>query len=203
MILGNSFGKNKGKKYFIRERDMDSIDCLYAEIAEDFSRWFEHDHNSVVLQLKGKRVYDTDIFNDTYLKIYETILFAGLEVKDYKSYFIRSYFTNCINSSMKENRYCDLLPNYDHSDADASELLELDRLQKKLENDILNYVYLSYTLREFELFKMYVSLKPAVNYASLSEITQVKAYSIQRIVSKIKKDLQDNAEFVRRWKEVG
>ncbi|MFV0468490.1 MAG: hypothetical protein ACK5MK_06140, partial [Dysgonomonas sp.] len=64
-------------------------------------------------------------------------------------------------------------------------------------------VYANYDLREFELFKMYVSLKPAVNYDSLSEITQVKAYSIQRIVSKIKKDIQENQDFFRRWKEVG
>lgn len=203
MILGNSFGKNKGKKYFIRERDMDSIDYLYAGLAEDFNQWFERGQQSVVSQLKGKRVYDPDTFNDTYLKIYDIILFSGLKVQDYKSYFIRSYFTNCINGSVKENRYCDLHPNYDVSDTDSSQLVELDQQQKKLEDDILSYVYANYDLREFELFKMYVSLKPAVNYDSLAAITHVKAYSIQRIVSKIKKDLQDNADFVRRWKEVG
>ncbi|GAB6007473.1 hypothetical protein [Dysgonomonas reticulitermitis] len=203
MILGNSFGKNKGKKYFMRERDMDSVDCLYAEMAEDFNRWFDRDHKSVERQLIGKRVYDVDILNDTYLKIYDIVLFSGLKIKDYKSYFIRSYFTNCINGSMKENRYCELQPNFDRSDMDVEHLVELDRQQKQLEDDIFSYVYANYNLREFELFKMYVSLKPAVNYDSLAEITQVKAYSIQRIVSKIKKDIQENPGFFRRWKEVG
>lgn len=202
MILGNSFGKNRGKKYFVRNRDEQNADLLYAEKAEDFNRWFARSHNQLIPALRDKNIYNSDTFNDTYLRIYETILFQGLNVLDYKSYFIRSYYTNYINGSVRENRYCDLLPNFDVSDSDKEFYQELEAKQKLLEQDILNYVYLRYKLREFELFKMYVTLKPAVNYTTLSEITGVMAYTIQRIVSKIKKDIQDNQEFTKRRREV-
>lgn len=202
MILGNSFGKNRGKKYFVRDRDEQNADLLYAGKAEDFNHWFAHSHNQLIPALRDKNIYNSDTFNDTYLRIYETILFQGLDVLDYKSYFIRSYYTNYINGSVRENRYCDLLPNFDVSDSDKEFYQELEAKQKQLEQDILNYVYLRYKLREFELFKMYVTLKPAVNYATLSEITGVMAYTIQRIVSKIKKDIQDNKEFTKRRREV-
>lgn len=103
---------------------------------------------------------------------------------------------------MRNNRYTQLLPNFDRSDTDVEYFVEQEAKQKKLESDIFGYIYNNYNIRDFELFKMYITLKPAVNYLSLSNITGLKAHNIQRTISKIKKDIRHNREFDKRCKEV-
>lgn len=202
MRLGNSFGNNKGKKYFIRGKHDVNNDIVYADKAERFNKWFAGHYYEIYRFMCDKNIMNEDAMNDTYVRMYEIILYSGLEVKDYKSYFIRSFYTNHINDSMKQNRYCELNPNFDRADMDTEHYLELEKKQKKLEDDIFGYIYNSYNIHEFELFKMYVTLKPAINYNSLADITNLKAHEIQRTISKIKKDLRRNKEFEKRRKEV-
>ena len=85
---------------------------------------------------------------------------------------------------------------------DSGYFLEIEAKQSKLESDIMQYVYDNYDIRDFELFKMYISLKPAINYTSLSEITGVKAHNIQRAISRIKKGVLANKEFAERRREL-
>lgn len=202
MILGNSFGKNKGKKYFIRGKHDKNPDTLYAEKAEKFNTWFSQNYSKLVQALKDKYIFDDDTVNDTYIRVYENILFCGIKIECYKSYFFRSYYTNYVNDSIKNNRYTQLLPNFDRSDTDTEYFVDLEAKQKKLESDIFGYIYSNYDIRDFELFKMYITLKPAVNYLSLSNITGLKAHNIQRTISKIKKDIRRNREFDKRCREV-
>lgn len=203
MILGNSFGKNKGKKYFIRRKHNHNPDILHAEEAERFNEWFGRNYLALMQDLKSKYAYGEDAMNDTYIRMYESILYSGLEINDYKSYFFRSYYTNYVNDSMRNNRYTPLLPNFDKSDTDSEYFAEIEAKQQKLENDIFNYIYSNYDIRDFELFKMYITLKPAVNYISLADITGVKLHNVQRIIAKIKKDIRRNHDFSRRWRDVG
>lgn len=198
MLLFNSNRSNKGKKY-IRKAD---IDAVYARRAEDFNKWFVDKHKLIMYYLIDRNYFDSDAFNECYLKIYDNILFSGLNVDSYKSYFIRSYFTIFQASRVKENRYCEILPVYEKEDFEPDYFVELEEKQKQLENDIMDYIYSNFNIRDFELFKMYMSLKPAVNYATLSKITGVKPHNIQRTISKIKKNIRDNKEFAKRRKEI-
>lgn len=199
MLLFNTKKSNKGKKYFSKKRDMS--DAVFAEKAEDFNRWFTDNNAHLVQYLKVRRSYNCDVFNDCYLKVYENILFSGNNVENYMHYFIRSYYTNLMADNMQQNRFCELLPGHEKSDGDDADFEELATEQLKLELDIMDYVYQNYNIREFELFKMYVSLKPAVNYYSLADITGLKAHKIQRTICRIKKGVTENKDFVRRRRE--
>lgn len=195
MLLFNKNRNNKGKKYIRKKKD---IDLVFAEKAELFNQWFKDNHSPVMDYLKDCQHFDGDAFNECYLKIYDNVLYSGLEIENYRSYFIRSYFTILMDSKQKQNRFCEIQPNHDKEDIDPEYFSEIDEKQKLLESDILDYVYSKYNIRDFELFKMYMNLKPAVNYSMLSEITGIKKHNIQRTISKIKKDLKDNQEFNRR-----
>ncbi|MDR1503682.1 MAG: hypothetical protein LBT43_14645 [Prevotella sp.] len=202
MKLGNSNGNNTGKKYFIRGRDdRDEPQPAHRKKADEFNRWFTENHQSLVNFLIGKYAYNEDVFYTTYMRISEKILYSGMIVKDYKAYFHRSYFTNYIQDSEKESRYV-AIPVHHRLEAHHSNPHEHERMQTKLEDDIFDYVYRRYDLREFELFKMYITLKPAVNYHTLAAITHVQAHKIQRIVSRILTDIRSNKVLVGRYREV-
>ncbi len=132
----------------------------------------------------------------------EKLLFTGEKIDDYRAYFHRSYYTNYILDKTRESRYVPL-PSYTNLEAHHSNPYEREWMQTKLELDIFDYVYDRYELREFELFKMYISLKPAINYHTLAQITHVQVHNIQRIVSRILSDIRSNKELVGRYKEIG
>jgi len=198
MLLFDSKKSNKGKKY-TRKAD---IDAVYAGRAEKFNTWFECSSKELTFYLTDRNYYDCDIFNEAYLKIYDVVLFSGLELENYRAYFLRAYFTLLQDARVYQNRFCELLQNADQADIDTGYFYELEEKAKQLEADIFNYIYSKYNLRDFELFKMYMSLKPAVNYATLSKITGVKSHNIQRVICKIKKDIRNNKEFTKRRKEL-
>lgn len=199
MILGNSNGKNRGKKYIMRDR-ADYVPAKGgAAKAEAFSQWFNETYHSLVAELHAKDMFDDEVLNETYLRMYDYILYSGSKIENYRSYFIRSFFTNLIQGKVKENRYRSIDDTYD--EVDAAYDFDLEVRQQQLEQDIFTYVYGKYKIREFELFKMYVSLKPAVNYEVLSKITHLKVHHIQGVVSKIKSDICRNSDFVRRRQE--
>lgn len=198
MLLFDTKKSNKGKTY-ARKAD---IDAVFAEKAEEFNSWFKSNSKELVSYLTGKNYYDCDSFNEAYLKIYDLILFSGIEIGNYKAYYLRSYFTLLQDVKVYQNRFCELLPNADKADLETDYIYQLEAEIRCLENDIFQYIYSKYDLQDFELFKMYVSLKPAVNYVTLAKITGVKSHNIQRIISKIKKDIRSNKEFTKRRKEL-
>lgn len=198
MVLGNSNGKNRGKKY-LRKNE---IDVVFADRANHFNEWISKNYNMLIQALIDVDIFDEDIFHETYKNVYEKILFSDIYGNNYRDYLMRAYYTNLILSKSKESRFCELLPNADKEDIDSDYFLELEEKQKYLETDIMNYIYLNYNIQDFELFKMYMSLKPAVNYSTLAKITGIKPYNIQRSISKIKKDIRDNKDFAKRRKEI-
>lgn len=201
MRLGNSKGNNKGKKYFMRgSRDLSPV-AGGEEKAAKFKQWFEKAYPSLVRELVQKNIYDEDAMNDTYLKIWENLTYSNLAILDNRSYFMRSFYTNLMNTTIRGGRYCEMAPGYDAADDDTAYDFDLERRQQRLEVDIFDYVYDKYSVREFELFKMYMCLKPAVNYGALSELTSLKVHQIQFVISKIKKDLCRHREFTARRRE--
>jgi hypothetical protein len=137
MILGNSYGKNKGKKY-LRKNE---IDVVFADSAELFNTWFSQNYDSLVSLIKEKYIYNEDVFHETYKNIHDVILFSNVNIRDYKPYILRSYYTNLILNKSKNNRYCELLPNTDGDNIDNEYYAELEDQQRKLESDIMNYIY--------------------------------------------------------------
>ena len=201
MILGNSNGNNRGKKYIIKGKDDLSFHETNREKADRFKEWFGENYHLIVKQMKQKEMLNEDILMETFLKMYDNILFSGIDILDYKSYFFRAFFTNTIQSSIKDGLSGPLPAGYDKGDTDGYDF-ELERKQKQLEEDIFAYVYNKYPLQEFEIFKMYMYLKPAINYERLASITKMKAYQIQFIVGKIKKDLNQHPDFRLRRKKL-
>jgi len=202
MKLGNSKGNNTGKKYFMRAgKEEQEVKPANRKKANLFSEWFAENYQSLINFLISKNSYDEDTFSTTYIRIVEKLLYTGQVVKDYKAYFHRSYYTNYILDRTKEARYVSL-PAYDNLEAHHHNPYEKERMQTRLELDVFDYVYAHYDLREFELFKMYISLKPAINYHTLAAITHIQAHNIQRIVSKILADVRSNQELVNRYREI-
>lgn len=199
MILGNSNGNNKGKRYFVRGRDDRNLDLVYAEKAELFTQWFAKNMMAAKVQLLNKGTYDDDNFNDTYLRMYEIVLYTGREIRDYASYFHRAYFTNLIQGAVSGNKYCELYANYDVEEDENNEPFEeIEFKNRMLGDDIMSYVYDRYNIQEFEIFKMYMNLKPAINYTVLAKMTNNKYHFIQRLISTIVQDIRDNPDFATR-----
>lgn len=203
MRLGNSNGNNKGKKYLMRSKLNTSQEPAQENKnkAERFNQWFEKNYQNVINFLISKYSFHEDVFYNTYIRMAEQLLYTDTTINDYKGYFIRSYFTNHIQEQVSEKRYV-ALPSGDRIAAHHHNPYERERMQLDLENEIFNYVYNRYDLREFELFKMYVTLKPAINYHSLSAITHIKTHVIQRIVSTILSDIRANKKLLDRYKTI-
>lgn len=219
MKLGNSNGNNRGKKYFIRGRDDINPEKLYIKEAQDFARWFEQNYRILRRDVRGVGKVDDDAFNETFVRIHDLIFYTGRKIRDYKAFFHRAYYTNYIQQAVSEQRYCNF---YDHvevedrsgelSGGEAQKMTlaeendeyfeELEGALKALQDDIMDYVYQNYELRQFEIFKMYMNLKPAINYHALSRMTGLKYHRIQSTVSTIVMDVKTHHEFHRRRQEM-
>jgi len=203
MILGNSNGNNKGKKYF-KEKDKCPSECFPVK-AKHFSDWFVVNIRPLQVQLfnKYKHPANEDVFNETYLRIYERIYYTGFKIADYKSYFCRAFYTNHIQELTKTNRYAELDSAVSFSGEDTNEDEEIERKYTRLEEDIFDYVYRHFEIREYEIFKMYMRLKiqgKNMTYHVLADIIrneEYKVHDIQAIISKIKKEVC--GEFSDRW----
>ncbi len=199
MRLGNSGSNNKGKKYIKIKPGAIATPDNQAK-ADKFKQWFGGIYTRLQTELINKDTYDEDVLNDTFLRIYDKIRYGGLEIANYKAYFHRAFFTNFMQQTINLSQGITTpLDNHDKIDDNESDD-ELIKFKANLESDIYTYVYHRYTLREFELFKMYMSLKPAINYAKLAEITNISASRISEIISKIRKDICHQQDFMKRRK---
>ncbi len=199
MRLGNSGANNKGKKYIkIKPGDVATPENQLK--ADTFKEWFGSFYTRLQTELINKDTYDEDVLNDTFLRIYDKILFGGLDIADYKAYFHRAFFTNFMQINIQTSQSITTpLDNQDKIDDSESDE-ELIRTKWELENDIFDFVYSKYPIHEFELFKMYVRLKPAINYADLSGMTSLSQSRISEILSKIRRDICKQDKFVQRRK---
>lgn len=199
MRLGNSGANNKGKKYI--KIKPGAVATPENQVKADlFKEWFGKTYTRLQTELINKDTYNEDILNDTFLRIYDKIRYGGLEIANYKAYFHRAFFTNFMQETINQSQgITTSLDNHDKID-DAENDAELIAIKTNLENDIFQYVYQKYSLHEFELFKMYMSLKPAINYTELSNITNISLSRISEIISKIRKDVCKQKDFIIRRK---
>ena len=197
MKLGNTAGKNKGKKY-LKIKGNEKITAENQGKADHFKYWFGENYSRLRRELIQKDTLDEDIMNETFLRIHDKVLYGGLVIKDYKAYFHRAFFTNYMQAVIEISK--GILSSIDGIDTSEDEEDDTPMIatKVKLETDIFDYIYDRYSVRDFELFKMYVTLKPAINYEMLSNMTNISQSRISDTISKIRKDIRSHKIFALR-----
>lgn len=218
MILGNSKKQNTGKKY-ITKNTIKEVSPENQLKADEFKEWFGSQYNLLVAEQQRKQTLNEDILIDTFFKLYHKQQQQG-NIEDYKSYFSRAYFTNYFQNNIKEEKKkqnhiylnlidkeyedsfntLDIIPIEDNDDKER----ELEKLNKtdELLNETFQYITEKYTIQQFELFRMYMFLKPHISYKKLSDITNLSIKFISQTISTIKRDIQDNQELISKRKKL-
>lgn len=202
MRLGNSGGKNRGKKY-LKIRGDEIITPENQVKADSFKQWFGSMYKTLQKELINKDTYDEDVLNDTFLRLYDKVLYGGLVIANYKAYFHRAFFTNFIQNTINKGKLSEKFVelDYETNTKDESEDIKNSlRLEILFSKKILNYIRQKYPTSEFEIFKMYVSAIPKITYSELSVITGLPQDQIGNIISPIKKDILNNKEFTEQRK---
>jgi hypothetical protein len=201
MKLGNTAGKNKGKKY-LKITGKEVITAENQAKADHFKHWFGENYIRLRHELIQKDTFDEDILNETFLRIYDKVLFGGQIILNYKAYFHRAFFTNFMQETINLSK--GLMASIDDYDAidDSNNHLERLRREMQLESDILDYVHNKYPTVDYELFCMYVRLKPAINYAELSKITKLPQSRVSETILRIRRDICSDNIFVARRQSV-
>lgn len=218
MILGNSLKQNKGKKYITKNTTKEVTPENQLK-ADEFKEWFGDNYNLLVEEQTRKQTLNEDILIDTFFKLYHKQQQQG-NIEDYKSYFCRAYFTNYFQNNIKEEKKkqnhiylnlidkeyedsfntLDVLPLEDNEDREQT--IEIQTNTDKLLTDTFQYITDKYSMQQFELFRMYMFLKPHISYKKLSDITNLSIKYISQTISTIKKDIQDNQELISKRKKL-
>lgn len=218
MILGNSLKQNKGKKY-ITKNTYQPITSENQLKADSFKEWFGNNYNLLTEEQRRKQTLNEDILIDTFFKLYHKQQQSG-DIEDYKSYFSRAYFTNYFQCNIKEEKKkqnhiylnlidkeyedsfntLDIIPIEDNEDRERT--IERQTNTDKLLTDTFQYITDKYSMQQFELFRMYMFLKPHISYKKLSDITNLSIKYISQTISTIKKDIQDNQELITKRKKL-
>lgn len=187
MKLGNTGGKNLGKKY-LKIKGNEPITQANQQKADAFNKWFEREYATLKKKIAGQNaVCDDEVFHETYLRIVNKILHGGLEIKDYALYFHRSYFTNNIQLAIKENRFVDFdLERVQRID-ESEENIEIMKKQEDTIQAIKDFVK-EYYPNDYDLFIS--NMIDGITYPELSAQTGLKEYVVQRKVSTIKEALR-------------
>ena len=93
-----------------------------------------------------------------------------------------------------------MLPLEDNEDRE--QIIEIQNNTDKLLTDTFQYITNKYSMQQFELFRMYMFLKPHISYKKLSDITNLSIKFISQTISTIKKDIQDNQELISKRKKL-
>lgn len=202
MKLGNSGGKNTGKKY-LKLTGEESISLENQQKYDQFTQWFEISWNEIKNQLIIKGLYNSDIINDTFLKIGTKILYGGLEIKDYPSYFMRSCFTNNMQATIAESTYIRR-----HESIDVAEFLVTDHLAyesslRELQQDIFDHIRIKYSPKQVYIFETYIINKAdKYSFRKLAEVCGISTYTIHTIVTEILKEIRNNPRLKNQYKEI-
>lgn len=218
MILGNSKKQNTGKKY-ITKNTAKPITPENQTKADEFKNWFGDNYNKLVEEQKRKQTLNEDILIETFCKLYHKQQQTG-DIEDYKSYFSRAYFTNLFQYNIKEDKkkhnhiYLNLIDKeYEDSfntlevlpiedTEDREQVIEKQSKTDELLTEIFHYITDKYSMQQFELFRMYMFMKPHISYKRLSKITNLSIKYISETISAIKKNIQNNEELIVKRKRI-
>lgn len=197
MKLGNTGGKNKGKKY-LKITGNEEITAENQAKANRFKEWFGNNYKRLQVELVAKRTYNEDILNDTFLRIHEKILYGGIDIVDYKSYFHRAFFTNYVQDSMKATKIEHMIVSDEYAIDTLDETLdEIAEQQRKLQlyKDVLQFVQNQFNEADYSLFRTYVKLGNR-KYEVVADATNTPYEDTMNTISKIKKRIRQNKTFM-------
>lgn len=188
MTLGNTNGNNKGKKY-LKIRGGEIITPENQIKYDKYSSWFESNYQKIRLNVSISSTYNDDIFNETFVNISNKILYGGLEISDYQSYFSRAYFTNHIQF---ESRVCDTV-----SISATHDQLEIMSDNRQDGSDMLGvvmtYVERKYTQTQYKIFYTYFTqMGDKTTFRSLARELNVSTFFIHTTIKHILKDIRHN-----------
>lgn len=181
----SSKGTNTGKKY-IKLQGYERPTPENEARAREYMNWYAANMKKLEYYVQGSGgVFDEDIFNDTFLRVYDAIALKGLHIKDYTGCFIRSYRNTYINSK-KVDRTADL----DVDIPDTSFNSDLyENVIETLNNEVMNYVQDNYNDLSVSLFEIYIGLAPDISYKRLADMLGYPEGKIWPVIGKIKKDV--------------
>lgn len=203
MKLGNTGGKNKGKKY-LKITGRETITPQNQAKANLFKEWFSKNYTRMQTEMIDKRTFDEDMFNETFLRIYEKILYGGLAIDNYKAYFHRAFFTNYVQESMKKLATERILVSDEYAVDTLDETLSaIEEQQQKLDlyHEVLKYVRERFDEPCYKLFVAYVELGNR-RYEVVADATDIPHKSAAKIIGKIKRSIRKNPRLIHTRKQM-
>ncbi|HCO67487.1 MAG TPA: hypothetical protein DIT04_07010 [Dysgonomonas sp.] len=204
MRLGNLAGQNRGKKY-LKISGSESITPENQAKANNFAKWFSRNYEQLKRELVAKKTVDEDQMNDTYLRIYEKIIYGGLDISDYKAYFHRAFFTNYIQNSIKRSE----IERYFVSDEKAVEIIdedeedeeEINQQKQLLFDEITDFIKECYPSEIYEVFFNYLRIGDR-NYESVCIEMGLSRDYVLNIINKVRNRVRHNKELMRKRKSM-
>jgi hypothetical protein len=185
-------GRNLGKKY--KKLTGDELVTPESEArGAKFVNWY----SAARVKFLRKRVRDLDdeIANEAMLQMYNDIVYKGLCVKNYFSYYLRAYHTMRLKYAIEFGKRAAKHISVEDSEVENLTAPEFDsefyeQCADDLCAELMNYVRDNYTAREISLFEIYTGLHPDVSYESMGVMLGISASLISNTISAIKKDLR-------------
>lgn len=206
--LGNSGGRNRGKKYK-KLKGFEQATPESEAKARDFMKWYGANYDAISTKFVKAHLWNADIATDTALYIYDCIALKGFEIKDYKFYFLRAYHGACIADKKEKYKipkeYLDATIIYMKSKEGPKEFpsarysdnlispdynyFEFENENDKLKTEILEYVRGNYDSVAIALFEIYVGLLPNTSYKRLADFLGIKPTKVWTNIGQIRKDV--------------
>lgn len=191
---GNS---NKGKKY-VKLRGGEIATPENEARARAFMEWYAANEKTIRTKLIYDRLYDDQVATDTMLNVYDCIAYKGLQVQDYKFYFLRAYHTNYLAAQKRKGpapvsldapvwnddmRVGDMLaaPDFDYE--------TYEQTVDALKTEITEYVRGAYDPAECSIFEIYIALQPEISYPKMAKMLGIPAHRLWMVIGQIKKDV--------------
>lgn len=197
MRLGNSGGKNKGKKY-LKITGYEIITPDNRAKSDRFKEWFGKNYLLLQRELVQKGTPDEDTMNETFLRIYDKILFGGLEIADYKAYFHRAFFTNYTQNRMRHSKILQIHVSDEYATElpdEAIEAAEIEKEKRELCDSVLSFVKEKFDTPTYDLFITYLNTGQK-NYQDVVEQTLIPYEHVAQVIGGIKRKIKNNHTFM-------
>jgi len=182
---GNS---NKGKKY-VKLRGGEVATPENEARARGFLDWYGAHSETIRKRLIYDHLYDDEIATDTMLGVYDCIAFKGLEVRDYKFYFLRAYHTNYLAAQKRKSAPPVSMDDTDMLVAPDFDYDTYEQTVDTLKTEITDYVRNNYDPAACSLFEIYIALYPEMSYKNLAKMLGYPATRVWPIIGQIRKDV--------------
>ncbi len=179
--------------------------------AKDFLNYVAKNEKELKFILAKNVTYDKDIFddvfNDTIIKVYNSILKNGTDVSDYKNYFFISMKWQYILQQNRHTKYksSSVRDYFDNNDIIIEEETEEERFEKIVDtieiikNEIKEKYGEWYTTVFFEYYTCKAT--EGCSYQKLAAKLGITVKQIQMIIQEIKKFVAED-EYINKLKEI-